>query len=330
MDTQKNSSKISFVMIFFFLIGLILMQPLQAHTMHSEKKLAYIVSDINIPFWEILSRGISEHAKSKNYQVIIYNSQNKLKKELEATIDAIKNKVDGIIISPISSSSCSTVLKFANKANIPVVVADIGTDKGEYVSYISSNNEDGAYKIGKILSQRMIELGWEDGSVGIVAIPQKRSNGQARTKGFIRALSEAGIKSAQLKQQSDFSYQETYTHVKDMLRSNPSIRAIWLQGSDKYQAALDAIDEAGKTGKILLITFDAEPEFIELIQKGVILAAAMQQPYLMGEKAIEQLDNYLHKQELTKYLQLSVLPVSSKDIEKKLPLIKRNVLGITH
>lgn len=158
------------------------------------KKLAYLVSDINIPFWKILAKGIQTKADEKGYEISILTANNLKKEEIKNTILAIKSKVDGIIISPINSSTAVTVLRFAESSNIPVVISDIGTDRGEYLSYISSSNYEGAYQIGKILAKRMKELNLDkEGTVGIIAIPQQRSNGKARTEGFIKALSESNI-----------------------------------------------------------------------------------------------------------------------------------------
>ncbi|MCK5111218.1 MAG: substrate-binding domain-containing protein [Arcobacteraceae bacterium] len=312
--------------------------PLEIHAMENtkvsgkeqaKKKLVYIVSDIRIPFWDIMARGIKNAANSKGYRIDVYSADNIKKTELENTAKAIRDKVSGIIISPINSSSAVTILKLAKKAGIPVVISDIGTNSGEYVSFISSDNKEGAYEIGKVLAKKMKELGWDkDGSVGIVSIPQKRANGKARTAGFMKAMDEARIKGAGLRQQVTFSYQETYDFSKELIEKNPNLRALWLQGSDRYQGALDAIKDAGKKDDILLICFDAEPIFLDLIPKGILVGAAMQQPYLMGEESVNALDKHLKGKKVEKNLQLPILAISTENIEKKLSIIKRNVLGI--
>ncbi len=293
-----------------------------------KKKLVYIVSDIRIPFWDIMKRGIENTSATLGYELDVYSSNNDAKKELELTIKAIKNRVSGIIVSPTNSSACVTILKLAKSAGIPVVISDIGTDGGEYVSYVSSNNKDGAYKLGKVLVKRMTELGWQEGSVGIVAIPQKRLNGQARTSGFMQALDEAGIKGADIKQQITWTQEETYNYSKEMIATYPNLRAIWLQSSNRYLGALKAIQDAGKQDEILLISFDAEPIFLELIPKKILVGAAMQQPFLMGEEAAKSLHNHLNGKEVEKNLQLPILAVSSDNISELLPIINRNVLGI--
>ncbi len=293
-----------------------------------EKSLVYIVSDLRIPFWAIMARGIKNRTEALGYELEVYSAQNSPKSELEFTAKAIRSGVAGIIISPTTSSACTTVLKLASAADIPVVISDIGTDGGEYVSYISSDNKTGAYEIGKVLADELRRRSWQEGRVGIISIPQKRSNGQLRTAGFMRAMEEAGIKGADIKQQEDFSYDETYRYAKELIETYPDLRALWLQGSDRYQGALDAIAHAGKKDQILLATFDAEPEFLELIPKGILVGSAMQQPYLMGQKSVEVMDDYLHRRRVAKDIQLPIVAVSTQNIAQKLPLIQRNVLGI--
>lgn len=296
---------------------------------NEQKNIAYMVSDIKIPFWNIMAKGIKAKAKEKGYSVNIYSANNIKKTEIQNIVKIINQNTAGLIISPINSSTAVTILKFANKADIPVVISDIGTDSGDYISYISSNNKKGAYDIGKVLVKKMKELGYDkNGSVGIVSIPLKRENGKLRTAGFMKALDEANIKSAGLLQQIDFSYEETYNHTKKLIEQNPNLKAIWLQGSDKYKGALEAIKDSGKTGKILLLCFDAEPEFLELIPKDILIGAAMQQPYLMGQKAVESLDAYINGKPVKKTQELEILAISKDNIKEKLQTIKKNVLGI--
>ncbi len=274
-----------------------------------------------------MADGIRHKAQKLGYNISVYSADNQARHELELTVKAINEGVQGIILSPTNSSAAVTILKLAQRNDIPVVISDIGAGAENYVSYIESDNDQGAYDLGGVLASTLSEKGWQDGSVGIIAIPQKRANGKARTEGFLRALEEQGIRTAGILQQSDFSYRETYEFSRTLIAQNPDLRAIWLQGSDRYQAALDAISEEGKEGDILLICFDAEPEFVELIANGQLVGAGMQQPFLMGETAVETMDLYLNGHKVEKIQQLSVLPVSSQNLKQLLPVINRNVLG---
>ena len=311
-----------------YLLTLLFLLSFSILNANSNKKIAYIVSDTTIPYWDIMSRGIKNSAENLGYEVEIYNSFNDPKTELENTIKAINENVSAIIVSPNNSSSCSTILKLSKKANIPVIISDIGADSGEYLSYISSDNKKGAYDIGKILAEKISTLKIENPKVAIISIPQKRLNGQERTSGFIKAMNESAIKNTNLKQQVTFSKEETYNFTKDLLNENSDLTAIWLQGSDKYQAALDAIYESDKKDKVLLLTFDAEPEFLELISNNTLIASAMQQPFLMGEKAVVTLHKHFNNEKVEKNYKLPVLVISKDNIKENLHLIKRNVLGL--
>ena len=296
---------------------------------NQHKKLAYIVSDTTIPFWQIMSKGIKEKAVEFGYEIDIYNSNNLKKNELENMALALDKKIDGLIISPINSSTAATLLEIAKINNIPVVIADIGSDSQDYLSFISSDNKKGAYELGKILSKYMKSLSWnKEGTVGIIAIPQKRLNGKDRTIGFIQALEEDNIKVSGMYQQVDFSYEETYNYSKKLIDENKNLRAIWLQGSDKYKGALDAIKEANKQKEIALICFDAEPEFLEMIQNGNLVGSAMQQPYMMGQEAVISLNNFFNNKYVEKEQKMGILAISKENIDDKLKIIKLNVLGI--
>jgi len=312
-----------------FILSFLIFNILNSSPIDNKKKLIYMSPDISIPFWDIMARGIKNSSNNLNYDLEIYDAKNDTKTELENTIKAIKNNVAGIIVSPTNSSTCVTILKLAKDANIPVVISDIGTDDGDYVSFISSNNFEGAYNIGNILSKKMLSLEWNNKTVGIIAIPQKRLNGQERTAGFMKALDENKIKGAEIKQQITWSYEETYNYTNELIKNHPNLGAIWLQSSNRYDAALKAIEENGKKEKILLTTFDAEPVFLDLIPKETIVASAMQQPYLMGQIATETMVQYLIGKEVKKNIQLPVLPISIVNINEKLPIIKKNVLGLT-
>lgn len=57
-----------------------------------------------------------------------------------------------------------------------------------------------------------------------------------------------------------------------------------------------------------------------MITDGDLVAFAIQQPYLMGEKALIALDNYLNGKKVAKIEHLKVLTVSAKNIQKNLNL----------
>lgn len=298
-------------------------------TFSSEKKIAYLVSDIQIPYWKHLSLGIQTAANQYGYRVEIYSSANLAKNEFKNILEILKQDYSGIVLSPTSSSAAATVLRFINPTQTPTVIADIGTESGDYVSYISSDNYNGGYELGKKLLAMLEAHQIAPGKIGIIAIPQNRANGRARTSGFMSAIENSLYQGAGIKQQQTFSYQETYDFCQEFIQQIPDLRVIWLQGSNRYAAALKATEDFGKQDQINVITFDAEPEFLEMIPAGKILASAMQQPFLIGQKSIEVLHQYFQGHSVSKEIKLPVVVVSNANIQTIKPSLFLNVFGQT-
>jgi ABC-type sugar transport system substrate-binding protein len=292
------------------------------------KEVVYLTPGLDLPFWRYLSTGIEKVVKDKGYDYQALDSHNSAQTQLQNAQDAISRGVAGIIISPTDSSTAPSVLQLAQKANIPVVIADIGTNSGDYVSFIISDNYEGAKGVGEALAKALKAKGWQDGSVGLVTISQARKNGQARTAGFRDALKAAGItKEAGLQQMQSYTADETFKFVQDMLTANPDMKGLWIQTDQPAIGALRAIKAARKDGQLLLAAFDGIPEFVDLLKSGEIVASGMQQPYLMGEKSAEAMFTHLEGGTPEKEILVPILIVTSENIEKVLPTVKETVFA---
>jgi len=292
------------------------------------KEIVYLTPGLDLPFWRYLSKGVENVATAKGYTFQALDSRNSADTQLRNAQDAIARGVAGIVISPTDSSTAPSVLTLAQNANIPVVVADIGTNSGEYVSFIISDNYEGANGVGKALAAAMKEKGWEDGSVGLITISQARKNGQARTQGFRDAMKEAGItKEAGLQQMQSYTADETFKFTQDMLTANPDMRGIWIQTDQPAIGALRAIKAARRDGEILVAGFDGIPEFVDLLKSGELVATGMQQPYLMGQKSAEALISHLDGSTPEKEILVPILIVTSENIDEVLPTVKETVFA---
>ncbi|MET1026197.1 MAG: substrate-binding domain-containing protein [Dongiaceae bacterium] len=294
----------------------------------ASKDIVYLTPGLDLPFWRYLSKGVEKVAKDKGYGFQALDSHNSAQTQLQNAQDAISRGVAGIVISPTDSSTAPTVLQLAKKANIPVVIADIGTNSGDYVSFIISDNYKGANGVGKALADIMKEKGWQSGSVGIVSISQARKNGQARTKGFKDALTAAGITGdAGLQQMQSYTADETFKFTQDMLVANPNMRGLFVQTDQPAIGAVRAIKAARRQGEVLVAAFDGIPEFVDLLKSGDIVVSGMQQPYLMGEKSAEALFTHLEGGKPEKEILVPILVVTSKNIDELLPKVKETVFA---
>ena len=292
-----------------------------------EYQIAYLTPGLNVPFWKYLSDGIKQAAATDaaksgaKITVTDYDSQNSAATQLQNAQDVITAGVDLIIISPTDSSSAPEVLELAAENKVPVVIADIGTDSGDFVSFVISSNESGAYDAGKVLMSTMADKGWKGGDVLMITISQARLNGQNRTKGFTRAVEEAGGKIVQFLESKDYTRAEAQTQASDMISANPDAHGFFAQHDEAALGSEAAIEESGKANDIVLASFDGSPESVELIKQGKIVAAAMQQPVLMGRISAEVGLKHLRGEQVEKQTEVPtilVTPQNVKDLEAKL------------
>ncbi len=291
-------------------------------------ELVYITPGLDLAFWRYVSEGVKSVAEAQGYGFAALDSTNDPQTQLQNAQDAIARGVAGIIMSPTDSSTAPAVLSLAADAGIPVVIADIGTDSGEYVSVIGSNNYEGASGVGEALAEAMKAAGKEGGSIGIVGISQARLNGQARTKGFKDAVTAAGITGdAGLQQMQSYTADETFKFTQDMITANPNMTGMFVQTDGPTLGALRAIKAARMDGEVLVGAFDGIPEFVPLLQSGELVVSGMQQPYLMGVRSAEAMVEHLNGGTPEKEITVPILIVTSSNIEEMLPTIRETVFA---
>lgn len=298
-----------------------------ARAAESGKRLAYLTPGLDLPFWRTLAKGIEDTAKATGGSSTTYDSHNSAQTQLQNAQDAIAKQVDGIIISPTDSSTAPAVLSAAGRAKIPVVIADIGTTGGDYVSFIISDNEKGAYGVGQALAAALKAKGWQGGTVGLVTISLARNNGKARTNGFMKAMDEAGIKQAALSQMQTYTADETFKFVQDMLTAHPDMRGLFVETDQPSLGALRALRAARRENDVLLAAFDGIPDFIPLIEQGGIVASGMQQPYLMGQRSAQAMLDHFAGKTPDKQILVPILVVDQSNVKQEEPTVRKTVFG---
>ena len=291
--------------------------------------IVYLTPGLDLPFWRYVSKGVESVATEKGYGFQALDSRNDAKVQLQNAQDAIAKGVAGIVISPTDSSTAPSVLSLAEKAGIPVVIADIGTNEGNYISYISSDNFEGARGVGEALAKAMESKGWASDTVGQVTISQARKNGQARTEGFRDGLAKGGFtgEEADLQQMQAYTAEETFKYTQDMLTANPDLRGMFVQTDQPSIGALQAIKAARKQGEVLVAAFDGIPEFVNLLKSGELVVSGMQQPFLMGARSGEALLAHLDGDTPDAEIVVPIMVVTSENIDDLLPTITETVFA---
>ena len=78
-----------------------------------------------------------------------------------------------------------------------------------------------------------------------------------------------------------------------MMKRNPDLAGMVACDGQGGLGAATAINEAGKAGKVKLVSFDASPDLVAYLKRDLISALIIQQSYIMGATAVDFAVRYL-------------------------------------
>jgi ribose transport system substrate-binding protein len=192
---------------------------------------------------------------------------------------------DAIMIAPDDVSASRPPIAQAMAAGIKVVLVDTTlTDPSGAVSQISSDNLAGGADAFAAV-QQLVPGG---GQVFVVNTKPGISTTDERTSGFA-AAAKADPKFSYVGVQYD---QDTASLAAQVtlaeLQKDPGIVAIFATNLFSAEGAATGIRQAGMSGKVKVVGFDAEPDEITALQQGTVQALIAQSPYTIGTDAVEQ------------------------------------------
>jgi ribose transport system substrate-binding protein len=194
-------------------------------------------------------------------------------------------KPDAILIAPDDVTASQTPIDQAMSAGIKVVLVDTTLNNpAGAVSQISSDNLAGGADAFAAVKQ-LVPGG---GQVLVVNTKPGISTTDQRTSGFA-AAAKADSKFQYVGVQYD---QDTASLAAQVtlaaLQKNPGIVAIFATNLFSAEGAATGIRQAGKSGKVKIVGFDAEPDEITALQQGTVQALIAQSPYVIGTDAVDQ------------------------------------------
>jgi ribose transport system substrate-binding protein len=192
---------------------------------------------------------------------------------------------DAILIAPNDVSASRPPIAQAMAAGIKVVLVDTTlSDPSGAVSQISSDNLAGGAEAFTAIKQ-LVPGG---GQVLVVNVKPGISTTDQRTAGFA-AAAKADPKYSYVGVQYDQDSASIAAQVTlAALQKNPNIVGIFATNLFSAQGAATGIRQAGKSGKVKVVGFDADPSQITALQQGTVQALIAQSPYVIGTNAVDQ------------------------------------------
>ena len=144
-----------------------------------------MIPDITNPYFASMARGIEDAARKAGYHVILCNTDENQKREMEYLQLLRRQNVDGVIL--VSSATAEHEEKqILKEFKRPVIFLDRrGTAQTE--ASVGFDNRKGAY----LAVRHLIESGHE--KIGCITGPLKNKSAKERYQGYLDALKEAKL-----------------------------------------------------------------------------------------------------------------------------------------
>src|SRR2546427_771192 len=186
-----------------------------------------------------------------------------------------------------------------------------GVSEGPWRSnptFIAHDNRAGGVLGGKFLCGAFMGKG----DVAIITGVMTTQSIRSRVEGARAAMKSCGLHVvAELPANSDRALGQQV--MEDILTSKPTVKGIFAANDLMALGAAEAVTSRGRTGKDLIVGFDAIPEAAQAILSGTMAASVAQSPYNMGKFGVQNALKALTKKSVAKRIDTDTVLVTKKN-----------------
>lgn len=196
---------------------------------------------------------------------------------------------DAILIAPTDTTQLVEPLRRATEAGIPVITVDTFIGTGQYqtgagdadfpLSYIASDNVLG----GRMAARALAEAIGDAGQVYVSNVNPGISTTDQREEGFKAEMAENFPNIEVLETQfNENDANNAASQLQAVFARNPDLKGVF--GANLFSAlgAANGVQQAGQTGNIRVVAFDAPTSIVDNIKTGLVDVAIAQHPAEIG------------------------------------------------
>ena len=267
--------------------------PAQAKVGAATIKVGLITKTETNPFFVKMKEGAQKQAKALG--VTLLTASGKFDTDNASQVTAIENMVTagvkGILITPSNTKAIVPTIQKARKKGVLVIALDTPTDPQSGTDALfATNNYKAGILIGKYAKAaeagKTVKIATLDLSPGITV-------GVLRHNGFLAGF---GIKNGDPKivcsQDTLGDQAKGQTAMETCLQKDPSINLVYTINEPAAAGAYTAIKNAGKAGKITIVSVDGGCAGVRNVKAGVIAATSQQYPLKMASRGVQAVVTY--------------------------------------
>ena len=253
---------------------------------------AVVLKTLASPYWVSMKDGVMAEAKKRGVGVDVFAAagEDDITGQQRLMEDVVNKNYKAVGVAPISPVNLIQAMAAATKKGIYVINIDERADMGQLkaaggsvVAFLSTDNLALGEKAGKFM---LGKIGAAGGKVAIIEGKAGNSSGDARRDGVKKALATQANVQLVASLPGDWDRSKALDVTNTILQRNPDLKAIYAANDGMALGALQAVKNANKLGKVMVIGTDGVPEAIASVKAGELTATAAQDSAAMGAKAL--------------------------------------------
>jgi ribose transport system substrate-binding protein len=255
----------------------------------SSVRIAIVTRDFTNPYWAAMRDGAIDEGKKQGVTVNVQAGETETDSAGEnakiSTLAVQNYNCFGVV--PVNATNVITPLAPVAKKKTPILNLDTQIDPKaskaagvSYASFIGSDN----LQAGRIAGTELLKK-VKGGDVAILQGIAGEQNGINREKGFAAATS--GKLNVVAKQPADYDQSKGQTVTEGILRAHPNIKGVFAANDTMGLGAARAIENAGKKGKIPVVSIDGITAALKAVKSGQLDGTVTQYPYAEGQMAVQ-------------------------------------------
>jgi len=258
---------------------------------HEEnERYVFVSTNINLPYWKQQEAGFEDAAKALGVkgELVGPETYDPLG-EITLFRKVLDQNPTGICLSAAKPELFQAEIERAVAAGIPIICVDADVPNSKRILYVGTDN----LNAGRESLQRMAALLPSGGKIVVLTIPGQR-NMDDRLAGAVDALKNfPALKLTKIL--DDKGNVGTANDIlSDLIQKKEKIDGILCLEATGGSGAADALHRLDLEGKIPIVAFDADPQTLDWIDRGVITATITQKPYVMSYYGLKFLDDMHH------------------------------------
>ena len=248
------------------------------------------------PFWLSVEKGMRDAAQETGARVDLLRNDGTVAGQIQRLEQiSAQGDVKGVSVSVIDAGAkgiTDRMVELRNKG-VRVITMDSDGPPESREAYIGANNVEAGRQAGEAAAKLMPQGGKVIAFVGTMSA----ANARERIEGFKQGAGPKFEIVDVMEDQTDTS--KARQNVTAAIQAHPDAKLLLGLWSYNAPAIAEEVTRAGKADQYTIVTFDAEPNTINQLQKGVIDATVIQQPYQYGALSVKLLNAMLNNDQAT-------------------------------